>query len=55
MRVSPAGFVACTLDEAKLIAREITEVTHNHPEGLKATEAVAVAIFMARKGSSSIT
>ncbi len=52
MRVSPAGFAANSLDEAKLIARKITEVTHNHPESLKAAEAVAVAIYMARKGSS---
>ena len=54
MRVSPAGFAASSLDEAKLIARKITEVTHNHPEGLKAAEAVAVAIYMARKGSSML-
>ena len=54
MRVSPAGFAANSLDEAKLIARKITEVTHNHPEGLKAAEAVAVAIYMARKGSSML-
>ena len=54
MRVSPAGFAATNIEEAKLIARKITEVTHNHPEGLKAAEAVAVAIFMARKGSSML-
>lgn len=54
MRVSVAGFAANSLDEAKLIARKITEVTHNHPEGLKAAEAVTVAIYMARKGSSML-
>ena len=54
MRVSPAGFAANSLEEAKLIARKITEVTHNHPEGLKAAEAVAVAIYMASKGSSML-
>ena len=54
MRVSPAGFAANSLEEAKMIARTITEVTHNHPEGLKAAEAVAVAIFMARNGSSML-
>lgn len=52
MRISPAGFSANSIEEVKLIARKVTEVTHNHPEGLKAAEAVAVAIFMARKGSS---
>ena len=54
MRVSPAGFAANSMEEAKMIARTITEVTHNHPESLKAAEAVAVAIFMARKGSSML-
>ena len=54
MRVSPAGFAAGSIEEAKLLARKVTEVTHNHPEGLKAAEAVAVAIFMARKGSSML-
>ena len=50
MRVSPAGYAAGSLAEAKMLAREITEVTHNHPEGLKAAEAVAAAIFLARAG-----
>ena len=50
MRVSSAGFVANSLDEAKLISKKITEVTHNHPEGLKGAEATVVAIYMAREG-----
>lgn len=52
MRVSPAGFSAKTLEEAKLISRKITEVSHNHPEGIKGAEAVAAAIYMAKNGSS---
>ena len=52
MRVSAAGFAASSLEEAKLLARKITEVTHNHPEGLKGAEATAVAIYLARTGSS---
>ncbi len=52
MRVSPAGYAAGSLAEAKRLAREITEVTHNHPDGLRAAEAVAAAIFLARAGSS---
>lgn len=52
MRVSPAGFAATSLDEAKMLAKRITEVTHNHPEGLKGAEATVVAIYMARTGSS---
>ena len=52
MRVSACGFVANNIDEAKMLARIVTAVTHNHSEGLKAAEAVAVAIYMARNGSS---
>ena len=52
MRVSAAGFAAGSLDEAKLLSRKMTEVTHNHPEGLKGAEATAVAIYMARTGSN---
>ncbi len=50
MRVSGAGFAARSLDEAKLISQKITEVTHNHPEGLKGAEATTVAIYLARTG-----
>ena len=52
MRVSGAGFAAASLEQAKELARKITEVTHNHPEGLKGAEATAAAIYLARTGSS---
>jgi len=52
MRVSPCGFIAQSEDEAKLLARKVTEVTHNHPEGLKGAEAAAVAVFLARNGAA---
>lgn len=52
MRVSAAGFAANNLEEAKILSKKITEVTHNHPEGLKGAEATAVAIYMARTGSN---
>jgi len=52
MRVSACGFMAKSLDEAKALSKSVTEVTHNHPEGLKGAEATAVAIYMARTGSS---
>ena len=50
MRVSACGFVAKTLDEASELSRKVTQVTHNHPEGIKGAEATAVAIFLARHG-----
>lgn len=52
MRVSPCAYAASSLEEAKLFSRIVTEVTHNHPEGLKGAEAVTVAIYMALHGSN---
>ena len=52
MRVSAAGFAANSLEEAKMLSKKITEVTHNHPEGLKGAEATAIAVYMAKTGSS---
>ena len=52
MRVSPCGFAAASLEEAISLADAVTKVTHNHPEGMKAAEAVASAIFLARSGKS---
>jgi len=50
MRVSPVGFARgdyrAVWDEAKRSA----EVTHDHPEGIKGAQAVALAIFLARTG-----
>jgi type I restriction enzyme M protein len=51
MRVSPCGFAARTEDDAVLLSRKVTEVTHNHPEGLKGAETVSVAIFLAKNGT----
>jgi type I restriction enzyme M protein len=51
MRVSPCGFIARTEEEAAMLSRKVTEVTHNHSEGLKGAEAVSVAIFLARNGT----
>ena len=49
MRISPIGFAyddaETTLSEAKRSA----EVTHNHPEGIKGAQAVALAMFRARQ------
>lgn len=52
MRVSACGFAATSMDEAIELSRKVTEVTHNHPEGVKGAEATTVAIYMARTGSS---
>lgn len=52
MRVSPCAWVARSLDEALELARVVTGITHNHPEGIKGAEAVTAAIFLARQGRS---
>lgn len=52
MRVSAVGFVANSIEEAIDLSRKVTEITHNHPEGIKGAEATAVAVYMARTGSS---
>ena len=54
MRVSACGFAAQTLDDVKTLSKAVTEVTHNHPEGLKGAEATAVAIYLARDGKSMV-
>ena len=51
MRVSPCAWAAVSLEEAKAMARAVTEVTHDHPEGLKGAEAAAVAAYLALHGS----
>jgi type I restriction enzyme M protein len=52
MRVSACGFVAKSLEEAKQLSKAVTKVTHNHMEGLKGAEAIAVAVFLARSGKN---
>ena len=50
MRVSAAGWLYDTLEETRRMAAATSEVTHNHPEGIKGAEATAAAIFLARTG-----
>lgn len=52
MRVSAVAWVAETLDECIDLARKVTVISHDHPEGIKGAEATAVAIWMARHGAS---
>ncbi len=52
MRVSPVGFAARNVEEAKKLSAAVTCVSHDHPEGMKGAEATAVAIVMARQGKT---
>jgi len=47
MRVSPAAFMSPTIDYARKLAIAVTEITHNHPEGLKGALATTDAIWLA--------
>ena len=52
MRVSAVGNVARTVEEAKELSYKVTAVTHNHPEGIKGAECVAVCMVLAKQGKS---
>lgn len=52
MRVSPAGWLYDTLEDTLHYAELTSEVTHNHPEGIKGAQSTAAAIFLSRKGKS---
>jgi len=52
MRISPVGFAFDALDATLSKARLYTEVTHNHPEGIKGAQATASVIYLARTGTS---
>ena len=54
MRCSSVGWLfddeESVLDEAK----ESAEVTHNHPEGIKGAQAVALGVMLCRQGSTKL-
>ena len=52
MRISPVGWVAKSEEEVKTLSKIVTEITHNHPEGIKGAEAIALCIYLARSGVS---
>lgn len=52
MRISPVGWIANSEEEVKVLSKVVTEITHNHPEGIKGAEAVAMAIYLALHGVS---
>ncbi len=52
MRVSACGYAAESLEEAIKLSRAVTEITHNHPEGIKGAGATVAALYMAKSGSN---
>lgn len=52
MRVSPVAYAFDNLDDVIAEAERSAAVTHNHPEGIRGAQAVAVAVFLARTGAT---
>ena len=52
MRVAPVGWLIDTAEDVLLFAGQQAAVTHNHPDAIQASQAVAIAIFLARSGVS---
>lgn len=53
MRIGPVGWAFDTEKETLEAAKVSAECTHNHPEGIKGAQAVALCIFFARQGKTS--
>ena len=51
MRVSSVGWVSESEEDVRYFSKLVTEVSHNHPEGIKGAESVAMAIYLARVGT----
>lgn len=49
MRVSPVGWACDTIENTIGIAGISASVTHDHPEGIKGAQAIACAVFLAKR------
>lgn len=54
MRVSAIGFYSNSEDEVIKNTKAVTEVTHNHPEGIKGAIVTAMCIYLARIGKTKV-
>ena len=50
MRVSACGWYGRDEEEVKELSKAVTEVTHDHPEGIKGAEVTAMCVYYARIG-----
>jgi ADP-ribosyl-[dinitrogen reductase] hydrolase len=53
MRVSPAALLGVDLESALFLSDRVTEITHDHPEGMKGARATVTAICLARARESA--
>jgi ADP-ribosylglycohydrolase len=54
MRVSPVSFAFNDIETVLEVAKQTAEVTHNHPEGIKGTQATAIFLALQRKSKQEI-
>lgn len=52
MRVSPVAYASEDENEVLQLAKASAECTHNHPDGIRGAQAVALGVFLARNGHS---
>lgn len=52
MRVGPVGWAFENEEEVLAAAETTAACTHNHPEGIKGAQAVALSVFLARRGAT---
>jgi ADP-ribosyl-[dinitrogen reductase] hydrolase len=53
MRISPVGFLANAEEEAIAWADHVTNLTHSHPDAIASAQAVALAIYWAKRKVSA--
>lgn len=51
MRIAPVAWAFETLSEVLAAAERITVITHDHPDAVRGAQAVAAAVFLARRGA----
>jgi ADP-ribosylglycohydrolase len=54
MRVCPVGWAYGSVEEVLGEAKRSADVTHNHPEGVRGAQAVALSVYLARRGAKKI-
>ncbi len=54
MRVSPVAYAFNSTAEVLEEAMKTAVISHNHPEGVKGAQAIALAIFLARTGQTKL-
>ncbi len=51
MRISPVGEYARSEEEVRRLSKIVTSVSHDHPDGLKGAECVAMCVYVAKNGA----